>query len=378
MLSLIGVRLERKSEPRMEILALTKYGTNAASMRQRFLQYRPFLADAGLTLAISPLFDENYITNLYEQGKRSRVAIAKLYFRRLRAILDSGKHSLIWVHCESFPYLPAGLENLVFSRQRPVVFDFDDAIFHNYDLHDSWIVRHLLSSKLKGLLARSKVVFAGNDYLAHHATLAHARSVEVVPTVVDIDQYCIVDKASDSKPASIGWIGTPSTWHEYMAPMLPLLTHVADSCTARIRAVGAGNQAARHPLIDHVDWAEETEIADIQAMDVGIMPLDDTPWSRGKCGYKLIQYMACGLPVVASPVGVNRDIVDHGINGFLAETEQEWDVALRTLIADPALRRTMGKAGRRKIEKQYSLQVQGPRVASLLREIAMRSPRLQG
>jgi len=105
-------------------------------------------------------------------------------------------------------------------------------------------------------------------------------------------------------------------------------------------------------------------------MDIGIMPLPDSPWARGKCGYKLIQYMACGLPVVASPVGVNRQIVEHGVNGFLAETDDEWREALATLVADPDLRRRMGAAGRKKVEADYSLQVYGPKVAAMLRDVA--------
>src|SRR6056297_1871598 len=104
-------------------------------------------------------------------------------------------------------------------------------------------------------------------------------------------------------------------------------------------------------------------------MDIGVMPLPDTPWMRGKCGYKLIQYMACGLPVIASPVGVNAEIVEHGVNGFLVGTDEEWKSALTILLKDPDLRRRMGREGRKKVEREYSLQVQGPRVARLLREV---------
>jgi glycosyltransferase involved in cell wall biosynthesis len=115
-------------------------------------------------------------------------------------------------------------------------------------------------------------------------------------------------------------------------------------------------------------------VADILDMDLGLMPLMDTPWARGKCGYKLIQYMACGLPVIASPVGVNREIVQHGVNGFLAETDSEWRTALSTLLGDPALRLTMGQAGRKMVEDRYSLQVWGPRVAEMLVRAAAETP----
>jgi glycosyltransferase involved in cell wall biosynthesis len=137
--------------------------------------------------------------------------------------------------------------------------------------------------------------------------------------------------------------------------------------------MGADPKAEAQPLLDLVEWSEAAEVPFLQAVDIGIMPLSDTPWARGKCGYKLIQYMACGLPVVASPVGVNAEIVEHGVNGFLATTEAEWSEALATLLRDPALRQRMGAAGRRKVEEHYSLQVWGPRVAALLLDVAEKS-----
>ena len=139
---------------------------------------------------------------------------------------------------------------------------------------------------------------------------------------------------------------------------------------ARFQAVGAQLYADSFGTLDIIPWSEDTEVVQIQSMDIGVMPLTDTLWARGKCGYKLIQYMACGLPVVASPVGVNKEIVEHGMNGFLAETDEEWQKAIGTLLSDADLRRRMGAAGRKKVEENYSLQVWGPRVAQMLRRVA--------
>lgn len=152
-------------------------------------------------------------------------------------------------------------------------------------------------------------------------------------------------------------------------PLLPLLQEMARTHGALIRAVGTG-PGADMDLLERLPWAEETEGRLIQSMDIGIMPLDDTPWSRGKCGYKLIQYMACGLPVVASPVGVNSEIVEDGVTGFLASSDAEWRDAISRLLADADLRRRMGEAGRKRMEELYSLQVWGPRVAEMLRQVA--------
>jgi hypothetical protein len=139
-----------------------------------------------------------------------------------------------------------------------------------------------------------------------------------------------------------------------------------------IRAVGAGANALRDqfPGLELREWQEEKEVAEIQAMDLGIMPLPDEPWARGKCGYKLIQYLACELPVVASPVGVNTEIVDPGVNGYLAVDDADWETALTRLLDDPDVRSRMGAAGRRRVEESYSLKTHGKRLVGLLTALA--------
>lgn len=139
---------------------------------------------------------------------------------------------------------------------------------------------------------------------------------------------------------------------------------------ARLRLIGAGKVELPGVPVEYCTWNEATEVALLRTLDVGIMPLVDSPWERGKCGLKLIQYMACGLPVVASPVGVNAQIVRHGENGFLASTPQEWEAALAHLLMCPSLRQRMGASGRALVENQYTVQVQAPRLAKLLRSLA--------
>ena len=279
------------------------------------------------------------------------------------------KADAIWLEKEALPWVPAGLEKGLWPKDVPVISDYDDAVFHRYDLHRLGAVRRCLGRKIDHVMTRSDLVMAGNAYLAERAEKARARRVEIVPTVVDTDVYTMAKPNIDRDGPFMGWIGTPSTWTEYMEPMIELLASVAAETGARLRAVGAAKSAA-HPILDTLPWSEKSEVALIQSMDIGLMPLTDTPWARGKCGYKLIQYMACGLPVVASPVGVNTEIVDQGVNGFLASTETEWREALVTLLRDPDLRAQMGSAGRAKIEAEYSLQTWGPKVAKMLKETA--------
>jgi glycosyltransferase involved in cell wall biosynthesis len=363
----------------LRLMVLSRYGRLGASSRLRTMQYRPWLAAAGLQVDFASFFSDDDLARAYA-GRGRGLSGATALLRRLGQMRAGAGADLLWIEKEALPWLPWRVERAVLPRGVPFAVDYDDAVFHRYDRHRSALVRGVLGQKLDRLMAAAALVTAGNAYLADRARAAGARRVEIVPTVVDATAYAPRDWPSGDGPtqigpaqigpARIGWIGSPSTWTEYMQPMLPLLTGVAATEGARLLVIGAGPGAPDHPLLDAEPWAEGTEAARIRAMDVGLMPLTDTPWSRGKCGYKLIQYMASGVPVIAAPVGVNTEIVEHGVNGFLARTDAEWHEALVRLLRDPALRARMGQAGRRRVEEKYSLQVWGPRVAALLRQAA--------
>lgn len=354
---------------RMNVLMVTRYDVSGASSRLRLLQYRPALAAAGIAADVIPFFSEAYLDRLYA-GRSTRTEALGAYARRVRELRSARAFDLLWLEKEALPWLPWAIERRLLPRGVPLVADFDDAVFHNYDLHGSGAVRRILGDKIDRLMAGAALITAGNAYLAERARAAGASRVEIVPTVVDLDTYRMAPAPAAGEPARIGWIGTPSTWNAYVVPMLPLLTRAAAEAGARILAVGGGQVGGPHPLLDMEPWSEAAEVPLIHRMSIGIMPLDDTPWARGKCGYKLIQYMACGLPVVASPVGVNTEIVEHGVDGFLARTPEEWHAAISTLLADPDLRQRMGAAGRRKIETHYALGTWGPRVAAMLQAVA--------
>ena len=357
----------------MKVSVFPRYSRLGASSRLRMYQPEVHLRALGLQPDMRPLFDDAYLRSLYAGRTAGRATLAALW-RRLVDLRQARLANLLWIQAELLPWLPWAIERAVLPRGVRYALDYDDAVFHRYDLHRLGLVRQLLGRKLDHMMAGSALVTAGNRYLADRAIRAGARRVEIVPTVVDTGIYFPVVRTSGGAPC-IGWIGSPSTWLDYMAPMLPTLIETASRFGARLMTVGAVRAAPSNPWIEQRDWSEETEVARIQEMDIGVMPLDDSPWARGKCGYKLIQYMACGLPVVASPVGVNAEIVEHGVNGFLATTHEEWDAALTTLLRDPDLRRRMGAAGRRKVEEEYSLQVWGPRLAALLADVADRARR---
>ncbi|MEO7826436.1 MAG: glycosyltransferase family 4 protein, partial [Allosphingosinicella sp.] len=224
--------------------------------------------------------------------------------------------------------------------------------------------------KLEPLLRGAAAACVGNAYLQGYAARFCERTM-ILPTVVDTAVYGAAAVPRPLRPVTIGWIGSPSTW-PYMRPILPLLRALAQSRGIRVRVVGAGPAACADafPGLDLVEWSEETEVDEVRAMDIGVMPLPDDIWAQGKCGYKLIQYMACALPAVASPVGINCEIVAPGENGFLPTNEPEWRDALLRLIDDTALRQAFGTAGRRRVEERYSLAVHAPRFIQLLKSVA--------
>jgi len=352
----------------IRILALTKYGARAASTRQRFMIYEPALKEAGMEIDYRPLLGDEHLMRLSRGLGKSPVHVAQAYFRRLGTLVRARNYDLLWVHYELFPYLP-WVERFAAWTGRPYVVDYDDATFHSYDNSPSSAVRGVLAGKLGPLLSRAQVVVCGNVYLQNYASQFAERTI-IIPTVVDTDRYQPSSAPRTSNDSlTIGWIGSPTTWAN-VRPLLPMIKRVCREDRLRFLAVGAGSGAKVDGFsgLDFVNWREESEVADVQSMDIGIMPLVDQPFEWGKCGYKLIQYMACGLPVIASPVGVNTEIVSN-TNGLLATTEQEWEFAIRKLIASRTERVTMGKAGRRRAVESYSLHSQEAGLVNLFLSI---------
>lgn len=354
----------------MNLLLLPKYGPLAASARQRFLQYIPHLEAHGVRTTVSPLLGDDYLAEKFRSGRAPARAAAAAILRRLRAILSARRYDLALLHYEAAPYAPAVLERLL-GAGVPYVVDYDDAIFHNYDRHRSALVRRLLGHKIEQVIARSSGALCGSPYLYEYARRLAPRAA-LLPTVVDLALYPPAPApraAAGGRPFTIGWIGSPST-AEYLHALGEPLRALAAEAPLRFLCVGSGPLQLPGVPLELRPWREEREIADLSEMDVGVMPLPDSPWARGKCGFKLIQYMASFAPVVASPVGANPGIVlgEEGPAGLLADSPQEWLAALRRLRDEPALRARMGRCGRAAVEARYSLRVAAPRLLAFLRE----------
>ncbi len=352
----------------MKIGAFTRYARRGASSRVRFLQYVPSLEAQGFVVQHNPLFEDSYIDALQSSQARRNLVIRSMV-RRARDVRAANRLDAIWMEKDALPWLPAALELGLIPKSTPLVLDYDDAVFHQYDLHPSPLVRTLLARKHQALMQRATVVVAGNQYIADYARRAGARRVELLPTVVDLDRYSPAGWPPSERHnvlTTAGWIGQRST-ASFLGPLTKVMERLRHDGLMQFRAIGIDARALDLPMASEA-WGEDTEVDSIRRLDIGIMPLEDGPFERGKCGYKLIQYMACGLPVVASPVGANAVIVEHGINGFLATTPAEWETTLRTLAADPALRRRLGEAGRAKVEREYCLQVTAPLLAGWLKQ----------
>lgn len=350
----------------MKVLFLTRYGRLGASSRLRSMQFIPFLQQHGIEAEVQELFSDELLALRYSRGSHSIVGTACAYARRIRAMLRCKRFDLVWIEKEALPWMPASLEKFLLSGV-PYMLDFDDAVFHNYDRHRLALARILFGKRLDHLMAGAGLVTCGNEYLAARARAAGAPMVEWMPTVIDVDRYQQLYRPDGQLPSRIVWVGSPSTaryLHALAAPLAALAQRRAFS----LRVIG-GVVEMPGVNVECLPWTEATEASAIAECDIGIMPLEDSPWERGKCGYKLIQYMACGLAVVASPVGVNVDIVNSGVNGLLAQQADEWLAALERLLGDPVLCGEMGRAGRGMVEQTYSVQAVAPQMARLMRKI---------
>ena len=286
-------------------------------------------------------------------------------------MLSKADYDLLFVYREAFPIGPPLLERLLARPgSPPIVYDFDDAVFLPNTSEANRVISALkYPHKTDTIVGKSAMVIAGNDYLAAYAR-RHNERVTVIPTCVDTDQFVprSPESANDADRRLVfGWIGSQTT-ASYLEALGPVLTRVHLARPFDLRVAGAGRDLRFGDVtVANVTWSLKDEVSLFNTCDVGVYPLTEDEWTKGKCGFKAIQFMACGVPVVASAVGVNREIIADGVNGFLAATEDEWVEKLTRLADDPALRRRMGEAGRQTIEERYSLRVNAPRMADALR-----------
>jgi len=351
----------------MKVLYLTKYSRNGASSRLRSYQYFPLLEKEGILVTVKPFFDEYYLNTLYAKKKIPKIKLATFYFKRFFVLFSLYKYDKVVIEKELFPYFFSWFEKLLSLLNIKYIVDYDDAIFHNYDLSPNKLIQFFLKNKIENVMKYSGCVLAGNDYLFQKAKNSGARRIISFPTVIDTIKYESITQKNSNDKVIIGWIGSPSTF-KYVKKLSDVFKALNEEIPFEIHIIGANEVLDFQGSITYLEWSESTEVGMIANMDIGIMPLENTPWELGKCAYKLIQYMGCGLPVVASSIGMNNEVVDDGFNGFLVENDQEWIDKLRILLKDVQLRKQFGTHGREKVEKEYSLQNNIQKLIPLLRD----------
>lgn len=350
------------------MLALSPLPEEGAGCRFRISQYVPYLEAHGFDVTVAPFYTPEFFRIVYLRGRY--LAKARLFLARtVRQLAEalSSRHDLVFLYREAIPIGPPLIEMLLTRlRRRPLVYDFDDAVFLTNVSDANRLLRVVkFPEKVRTIIRASAAVTAGNAYLADYAA-RYQRNVTVLPTVVDTARWIPAADPVRRPVPRVGWIGTPST-ASYLASLGDVLRHVAAVEPFTLRVAGTADPV-RFPgvSVENERWTLPGEVALFNTCDVGVYPLPDDAWARGKCGLKAIQFMACGVPVVAAPVGVNRDIIQDGVNGFLAATPEEWTEKLGWLLADESLREKLGRAGRETVIERYSLAVYAPLLARVL------------
>ena len=359
-----------------KILFLFPYPSGtAASQRFRFEQYYDLLTAQGFHLTKAPFLDPKTWNILYQPGHAFQKSLGILmgFLRRLLLLFTVRKYDFVFLHREAAPLGPPVFEWLlanVFGKK--IIFDFDDAIWLPNTSQENKLARFLKFPEKARLTCRwAYKISAGNGYLAAFGKRAKGISeIEPSPTVVinpttldTLHQHNRL-KNQHSQKLIIGWTGTHSTLI-YLTDLLPVLRNLEQHHDFTFLVIADKNPDFDLKSFHYLPWQKSTETDDLLQMNIGVMPLTDDAWARGKCGFKALQYMALGIPALVSPVGVNTEIVQQGINGFVCQTPEDWYTALEWLLTNPQLRDELGKNARQTVVNRYSVQSNTPLFLSL-------------
>jgi glycosyltransferase involved in cell wall biosynthesis len=339
----------------MKILFIVPYPSEGQSNRFRVEQYLPGLKERGIAYSLRPFCDSRTYKILFKKGRYFRKIIFVAYFllRRFYDVFSARSYDIVFIHREAYPFEGDVFERLFRLFGKKIVFDFDDSIFLKKPVKTERTVR------------LSDYVIVGNGFLRDYA-LKYNKNVTVLPTCIETRVYKPGNKAAAGDKVVIGWIGTSFT-----SIYLPILKDVYEALAARykqleFRIVGGCLKDFKPPFLVCKDWSLESEVGELQGFDIGVMPLFDDEMAKGKCAFKILEYMAVGIPAVASRSGMNTEVIEDGKDGFLAGSKEEWVERLSLLVEDKELREKMGKAGREKAERLYSIKANEERFIGIL------------
>lgn len=352
------------------LLIISPVFERGAGYRYRIKQYLPVLVAAGIEPTIRPFYSDRFMQMVYQPGHSVMKAL-QFFGRalgRLAQLFYLGTFDGVFIYREALPIGPPAWEWVCAKLWRiPIVFDFDDAVFLGDTSNSNRFMHRWKCPWKAGQIMRwSGSVIAGNAYLAGWAR-EHQRQVTIIPTAIDTARYQTRSWGGEPGTPVVGWIGTPTTV-KYLESYAAVFQQLAERRQFRLKIVSAGKRVKMDGVsIEQVEWNLEREIEEFQSCDIGVAPLWDDAWSRGKCGFKALQFMACGVPVVASRVGVHNEMIESGVNGVLAQSAQEWLSAMEWLLDDLAARRRLGAAGRKTVEDRYSVAVNAPKFLAAVR-----------
>ena len=355
---------------KQSILFITPYPKGKApSQRFRFEQYLDFLA-LDFSIEEHAFWDNKSWDNLYKGSN----LILKIYsfifafFKRFLLLFSVSKFDYIFIHREATPVGPPFVEFIIAKvLNKKIIYDFDDAIWIHNVSDKNKAVKYLKSNwKVKYICKWSYKVVCGNHFLASYAQKQN-KNVVVIPTTIDLNYH---KKPIVSKPVktTIGWTGTHSTL-KHLNIIIPIIEKLEEKFDFDFIIISDKKPNFKLKSLKFIKWTKETEIEDLAKIDIGIMPLYDSEWEKGKCGFKGLQYMSLAIPTVMSPVGVNTEIITTNVNGFLAQSEQEWVAILSELIEDQELRSRIGKAGEKTIKFNYSVKANQLKFLGLFKEL---------
>jgi len=359
----------------MKVLALASYPMEAACTRYRVEQFVQPLAQRGITVTVRPFIDSDLFARLYQQRSwlRTALGLTKSGLLRLRDVVAAANADVVLVQREAMLIGPPIIEWLTTRvLRRTMVLDLDDATYVPYTSPTYGRVAKAVKffGKTDDLIRWSRIVVCGNQTIAEYVSSKGAR-VEIIPTVVDLKRFR-PNRSRDASMPVLGWVGSHSTF-PFLESILPALTELAKSYSFKLKIVGSGQASVSIPgvEVENLEWSLQREIEDFRSVDIGLYPLNaDNNWTMGKSGFKAIQWMAVGIPYVATPIGAAAQIGEPDVTHYFANTPAEWIAKLQLLLSDAEKRRAMGEAGRKYALENFDLNAQADKLASVLREAA--------
>jgi glycosyltransferase involved in cell wall biosynthesis len=316
-------------------------------------------------------WDDKYF---YQEGKYlfKTFIFIKTFIHRCWDVIRAPKYDYIFIYREAFMIGTTQFERGLKRSKRPIIFDFDDSIWIQ-DISEgnknlSWMKR---PSKTDEIISLADLVIVGNKYLAEHAK-TFCSNVAIIPTTIDTNYHKPTNKTTHSI-LCIGWTGSETTIRHFKL-IIPVLRRLKEKYGDHISFTQISNVPYDVPEIglNAITWTPQNEISELEKFDIGIMPLPNDEWAKGKCGFKGLQYMAMEIPTIMSPVGVNTEIIEDGVNGFFASNEEEWFSVLCRLIEDNELRATIGKKGRETVIERYSIESQKKKYVQLFDDLTQK------